>query len=90
MIRMMSGTPLVDRVPTDVLRDRVGVVMKIEDMIIQSRLRWYGHVMRGDINSQISEVMKVEITEKRSSKIIVGRLRKEGFGTTWLEQRGCV
>ena len=64
MIRM-SGTPLVDRVPTDVLRDRVGLVMKIEDMIIQSRLRWYGHVMRGDINSQISEVMKVEITEKR-------------------------
>ena len=40
-------------VSTDVLRDRVGVAEKIEDMIIQSRLRWYGHTMRGDINSQI-------------------------------------
>ena len=38
--------------------------MKIEDLIIQSRLRWYGHVMRGDTNSQIREVMEVEITGK--------------------------
>ena len=74
---------------TDVLRDRVGVVVKIEDMIIQRHLRWYGHVMRGD-NFQISEVMEVEITEKRSTKEIVGRVRKERFGTTWLEKRGCV
>ena len=65
MIRMMCGVGLVDRALTNVLRDRVGVVVKIEDMIIQSRLRWYGHVMHGDINSQIREVMEVEITEKR-------------------------
>ena len=56
---------------TDVLRDRVGVVVKIED-IIQSRLRWYGHVMRGDISSQILEVMEVEITGKKKK----GRSRK--------------
>ena len=48
-----------------VLRDKVGVVVKIEDMINQSRLWWYGHAMRGDINSQIREVMEVEITGKR-------------------------
>ena len=65
MIRMMCQVRLVDRVLTDVLWDRVGVVVKIEDMIIQSRLQWYGHVMRGDINSQIPEVMEVEITWKR-------------------------
>ena len=34
-------------------------------MIIQSHLRWYGHVMRGEIDSQIREVMEVEITGKR-------------------------
>ena len=34
-------------------------------MIIQSYLWWYGHVMHGDINSQICEVMEVEITGKR-------------------------
>ena len=51
MIRMMCGVKLVDRVSTDVLRDRVGVVVKIGDMIIQSCLQWYGHIMHGDINS---------------------------------------
>ena len=39
MIRMMCGVRLVDSVLTVVLRYRVGVVVKIEDMIIQSRLR---------------------------------------------------
>ena len=65
MIGMMCGVRLVDRVSTDVLCDRMGVVVKIEDMIIQSQLQWYGHVMCGDINSQICEVMEVEITGKR-------------------------
>ena len=40
-------------------------------MIIQSRLHWYGHVMCGDINSQIRKVME-EITAKRKK----GRPRK--------------
>ena len=34
MIRMMCAVRLVDRVSTDVLRDRVGVVVTIEDFII--------------------------------------------------------
>ena len=41
-------------------------------MIIQSRLPWYGHVMQGDIDSQIREVMEDEITGKRKK----GRPRK--------------
>ena len=71
MIRM-CGVRLVDRVSSDVLHDMVGVVVKIEDMIIESCLRRYGHVMRGDINSQISEVMEVETNGKRKK----GRPRK--------------
>ena len=51
MIRIMCGVRLVDKDATDVLCDSVGVVVKIEDMIIQSRLRWYGLPMRGDVNS---------------------------------------
>ena len=51
----VSGVRLVDRV-LNVLRDGESVVVKIEDMIIQSRLQWYGHVMRRDNNSQIREV----------------------------------
>ena len=65
MIRMMCGVRLVDRVSTDVLRYRVGVVVTIEDFIIQRRLRWYGHVIRRDISSQIREVMEHEIPGKR-------------------------
>ena len=72
MIRMMCGVKLVDKVSTYVLRDRVGLVVKIEDTIIQSRLRWYGNVMRGDINSMIHKVMEVEITGIRKK----GRPRK--------------
>ena len=51
MIRMMCGLKLVDRALTDGLHGRVGVVMKIEDMLIQSRLWWYDNVMHRDINS---------------------------------------
>ena len=65
MIRMMCGVRLVDRVSTDVLRDREGVVVTIEDFIIQRRLRWYGQVIRRDISSQIREVMEHEIPGKR-------------------------
>ena len=46
MIRMMCGVRLVDRVSTDVLQDKVGVVVTIKDLIIKRRLRWYGHVIR--------------------------------------------
>ena len=72
MIRMMRGLRLVDRVSTEILRERVGVAVKIKDLVIQSRLRWYGHVMCRDISSQTREVMKVEITGKRKK----GRRRK--------------
>ena len=43
----------------------MGVAVKIEDMIILGLLWWYGHVICGDINSQIQKVMVVEITGKR-------------------------
>ena len=36
IIRMMYVVRLVDRKSTDILLDRVGVVVKIKDMIIQS------------------------------------------------------
>ena len=64
MIRLMCGVRLVDRVLT-VLCDRVGIVVKIEDMVIQSHLWLYGHVMHGYINFQIREVMEVKIIRKR-------------------------
>ena len=67
-IRMINAVRLVDRLSTNVLRDRVGVNVKIDDMIIQSRLWWYGHVIHEDINSRIREVMELEITAKRKTE----------------------
>ena len=61
----ICGVRLGDRVSTDVLLNKVGVVVNIEDMVIQSHLRWYGYAMREDNNSQLREVMEVGITGKR-------------------------
>ena len=60
MIKMMCGARLVDRVPTDVLHDRVSVVMKIGDMITQklSAVAWSCHVWRQLPNTY--EVMKLK------------------------------
>ena len=64
MIRLCRER-LVDRVSTVVLQVRMGVAVKIKDMIIQSCMWWQGHAICWDITSQIDEVMEYEITEKR-------------------------
>ena len=46
--------------------------MKIEDLIIQRRLQWYGNAMRENINSPIRYVMGIKITGERKT----GRPRK--------------
>ena len=56
MIRM-CGVRLVDWVSIDVLRDRVGVLVKIKDMINQSCLRWYGHE-EGSTKEIVRNVLK--------------------------------
>ena len=37
MIRMFCGVRLLDRVLTDVLRDSVGVTVKMEDLVMSSK-----------------------------------------------------
>ena len=64
MIRMIFELRLVGRVSTDVLQDRVGVVVKMEDMIMQSHLQRYAHVILQGIISQIREVMELQATGK--------------------------
>ena len=39
VIGMMCGMRLLDRVSTDVIQDRVGVVVKFEDTLMQSRVQ---------------------------------------------------
>ena len=44
MIKMMCGVRLISRVSNDILRERVGAVVKTENMLIHNYLRWYSHV----------------------------------------------
>ena len=90
MIRMMCGMRVVDRLPTDVLCDRVVVVMKIDDKIIQSRLRFFGHAICIDIDTWGYGSWNNWEKEEGQTKKIVGGVRKEGFGAIWLEERGYV
>ena len=59
MIRIMCEVRLVVRLSTDVLRGKVDVAVKIEDMIIQNRLWWYSHVMRGTLPLKQVRLWKV-------------------------------
>ena len=59
MIRLICGVRLVNGDSSDVLRERVGVAVKIKDILIHSYLRWYGHVTHQDTNPQIIEVMEL-------------------------------
>ena len=90
--RLMCGVRLIEQVSTDLLCDRVGVVVKIEGMTIQSHLWWYGHAMHGNISSQNMWVFgnwNNWEKEEGSTKEIMGSMHK-GFGTIWFEIRGCI
>ena len=66
-IRATCGSKLFDRVSSDVLKERLGVVVKIEDILLDSCLQWCGHVIHGD-KSQVRGVMELEIVGKRKYK----------------------
>ena len=53
MIKRMCGVRLVERLSTEVLQDRVGVVVKIGNMIMENGLRWYCHAIGRDINLRL-------------------------------------
>ena len=75
----MCGVSLIDRVSSSVLREKVGVDVKMEDILVHGRLQWYGHVIRQDTNSQVREIMELEVDAKkpkRSSKESIGRMCK--------------
>ena len=44
-VRTMCGVRLVDRVSSDVLKERVCVVVKMEDILVPSHLRRYENVI---------------------------------------------
>ena len=64
----MCGTRLVDRNSSADLRQGVGIDRAIEEVILQNRLRWYGHVLSREINNSIRQALQVDVRRKRSQE----------------------
>ncbi|VDO19279.1 unnamed protein product [Heligmosomoides polygyrus] len=47
MLRWTAGVTRIDRIRNDAIRQKFGVA-PISDKMREARLRWYGHVLRGD------------------------------------------
>ena len=70
MLRWMCGVSLRDRVPSAVLRERMGIE-SVSDAVKRNRLRWLGHVLQKDDDDWMKKIMSFEVEGKRGW----GRLR---------------
>jgi len=61
----MRGIELQDRVPSNELRDRLGLD-NIISVLQQNRLQWYGHVLREEENDWVKKYMEYEVEGARS------------------------
>ena len=63
MVRWMCNVKVKDRVPNKELRERLG----IDDTILilqQTRLRWYGHVLRKEGTDWVKKLMEYEVPDQ--------------------------
>ena len=67
MVRWMCGVKLKDRVPSKELRERLGVD-DVALILQQNRLRWYGHVLRKDVDDWVKECMEYEVKGSRPKR----------------------
>ena len=65
MLRWILGVSLMERIESEEIRRRVGIC-KIVDKARESRLRWYGHVVRRDENSMIRKAHDMGVEGRRS------------------------
>jgi len=75
MVRWMCGMKVQDRIPSNGLRERLG----LDDIILvlqQNRLRWYGHVLQKEDIDWVQKCMEYEVEGARPR----GRPKK-----TWRE-----
>ena len=64
MLRWMSGVTKLDRIRNEIIRGttKVGEISK---KVQESRLKWYGHVLRREDECVGKRVMGMEVPEKR-------------------------
>jgi len=71
IVRWMCGVKLKDRLPSKVLRERLGVD-DIALVLQQNRLRCYGHVLRKDDDDWVKKCMEYEVEGLRPRGIRIG------------------
>jgi len=59
MLRWMSGYTRMDRIRNEEIRKKVGVA-PISEKMVESRLRWYGHVGRRTENHPVRRVDQMD------------------------------
>jgi len=64
MVRWMCGVKLKNRLPSNELRERLGVD-DIALILQRNRLRWYGHVLRKDNDDWVKKCMEYEVEGSR-------------------------
>ena len=64
MVRWMCGIKLKDRLPSNVLKERLGTD-DIALVLQQNTLRWYGHVVRKDDDDWVKKCMEYEVEGPR-------------------------
>ena len=75
MLRLMCAVRLQDRLKNADLRNRLSIQC-VGDVVINSRLRWFGHVERKPEEAWAKKILTFEVESKRQR----GRPRK-----TWME-----
>ena len=64
MVRWMYGVKLKDRFTSKELRERLGMD-DIALVLLQNRLRWYGHVLRKEDDDWVKKCMEYEVEGPR-------------------------
>ena len=70
MLRRIMGVTLLDKKISEDIRRNLGV-HKIQEIVREKRLRWYGHIMRMEENDPVKRAIDMELPGKRP----VGRPR---------------
>ena len=65
MLRWIMGISLLERLENDDIRRMAGLV-KITEVIRESRLRWYGHVLRMDGEERVKKAWEEPVRGRRS------------------------
>ncbi|XP_070036548.1 uncharacterized protein [Nicotiana tomentosiformis] len=80
MLRWMCGHTRKDRIRNEIIRDKVGVAY-VEDKLRESRLRWFKHVRRRDMDALMRRCERLSMAGLRK-----GRGRPKKYWTEVIRQ----